>query len=95
MKRSFTRKGYGRIFVDKEENIEFVKNMIREIDEYEFDYLPDNFIAPFSEYPTLGYVHKFDDIDINLLTAKCFKEGVYVFCCDNGMNPDFGGVYAE
>lgn len=35
----FPRKGYGRIFVEKEEDIEKVKDIIRKMDEFEFEYL--------------------------------------------------------
>lgn len=86
MKKTFTRKGFGRIFVDKPENIETVKQIIHGIDEFEYDYMPDDFIAVFEEYPKLVYTHKFDELDINKLTAMCFKRGIYIFCCDNGFD---------
>lgn len=81
--RTFTRKGYGRIYVDKSENIEALKQIIKEMDEFEFHYMPKDFIAPFSEYPNIIYTHKFDALDINKLTAKCWKAGIYLFCLDN------------
>lgn len=81
----FTTKGYGRIYVDKEENIEKVKNIIKLIDEYEYDgYFPKDLVALFSEYPKVVYTHKFDAIDLNELTARCWENGIYVFCLDNG-----------
>ena len=88
MKKTFTRKGYGRIYVRKQNEISIVKEEIKKIDEFEFEYLPDYFITTFSNYPYLKYTHKFDDIDINKLTAKCWKKGVFIFCLDNG-NDEF------
>lgn len=81
---TFTRKGYGRIYVDKPENIKNVKQIIKEMDEFEYEYLPDSLIAPFSDYPNLCYTYKFDSIDLNLLTANCWKKGIYIFCLENG-----------
>jgi len=87
---TFTSKGYGRIYVDKNENIEKVKNIIGSIDEYEFvNYLPSKLIAPFSEFPKLEYTHKFDCINLDYLTGECFKQGIYIFCLDNGHNEYF------
>ena len=81
---TFTRKGYGRIYVDKTENIDAVKNKIKELDEFEYEYLPSDLIAPFSEYPKIVYTYKFDSLDINKLTAILWKEGIHIFCLDNG-----------
>jgi hypothetical protein len=84
MMNTFTRKGYGRIYVDKAENIDRVKAIIKELDEFELSYLPEKFIATFDEYPQLAYTHKFCDMDINKLTAMCWTHGIHIWCCDNG-----------
>lgn len=81
--RTFTRKGYGRIYVDGPKLIE-VQSIIENMDEYEYSYLPEGFIAPFSQYPALVYTGKFDALDIDALTAICFSKGIHVFCLDNG-----------
>jgi len=81
---SFTRKGYGRIYVENEQDIEKVDKIIKEVDEFEYYYLPSKYIAHFSEYPKVIYTHKFDDIDINYLTALCWHRGIKIFCLDNG-----------
>lgn len=81
---TFRIKGYGRIYVENEADIEQVKNFIKEIDEYEFGYLPDNLIAPFSEYPDVVYTGKFNDLNLELLTAKCWKNGIKIWCLNNG-----------
>ena len=81
----FTRKGWGRIFVDKVANIAVVENEINAMSEFEHEYLPDDFIAPFSDYPKLAYTYKFDDLDYLILTARLWKKGIHIFCVDNGM----------
>ena len=81
---NFTRKGYGRIFVKKAEDAELVRTIVREMDEFELEYMPKDIVAPFSEYPQLTYLHKFCDLDIHELTARCWERGVWIFCVDNG-----------
>ena len=82
--RTFTHKGYGRIYVEHLANIGAVRKEIKEMDAFEYDYLPNDLVAPFSDYPLLAYTHKFSDIDIDLLAARLWKKGVRVFCLDNG-----------
>ena len=38
----FPRKGYGRIFVEKESDIPIVKEIIRKMDDFEYGYLPED-----------------------------------------------------
>jgi hypothetical protein len=85
---TLTRKGYGRIYVANPEDVQKVKDIIREMDEFEFDYLPAGLVAPFSHYPTLHYTHKFCDLDMNALTAICWSRGIFIWVCDN-LNQDF------
>jgi len=82
-------KGYGRIFVDKTENIQAVKDIIKEMDEFEFYYMPEKIIAHFDEYPSVVYTHKFDDLDMDALTATCWSRGIFVwvFCSGNNDFP--------
>lgn len=75
-------KGYGRIYVEKEEDIQKVKDIIKEIDEYEFDYLPENLIAVFSGKIDTVYTYKFCDLDIAVLMEKCWQSGIKMFCVD-------------
>ena len=44
----FPRKGYGRIFVEKEEDISKVKEIICKMDEFEYEYLPPELITVFN-----------------------------------------------
>lgn len=84
--RTFTKKGYGRIYVAKEEDIPKVIDIIKLIDEFEASYLPEDFVTPFQNYPSVVYVRKFSDMDINELTAACFNYGIHIFCFDAGNN---------
>lgn len=81
---TLTRKGFARIYVHKEGDVERVDEIIKELDEFEHEYLPSGMIAPFSEYPSLCYTHKFDGLCMNRLTAECWRRGVLIWVCDNG-----------
>ena len=48
MSNTFPRKAYGRIFVEKEEDIDKVKEIIRKMDEFEYEYLTNDLITVFS-----------------------------------------------
>lgn len=84
MANTLTHKGYGRIYVDSEENIEKVKEIIKRLDEFEYDYLPKNMIAVYTDFPNVVYIHKFSDLDMDGLTATCWGEGVKVWVFDAG-----------
>ncbi len=86
MARTFTRKGYGRIYVRNDKDIELVNRIIKAIDEFEHSYLPPDFITNFNEYPKVIYTHKFDSLDLELLSVRCFAAGCPVLCVDAGMN---------
>jgi hypothetical protein len=92
MARTFTRKGYGRIYVTKQEDISRVKAIIEKMDAEELRYLPQDLIAEFSEYPKVVYSHKFCDLDLNGLQALCMKEGISIFCFDNG-SQEYAAAY--
>jgi hypothetical protein len=78
---NFPYKKYGRIFVEKAEDVDKVKDVIKELDEYEFEYLPNDFIGVFNpDRLYTVYTHKFDDLDTNVLTKECWKRGIKMFC---------------
>ena len=81
---TLTRKGYARIYVAEPWVPEQVTAIIKELDEFEHEYLPSDLIAPFSEFPKLAYTHKFDGLCMNRLTAECWKRGIFIWVCDNG-----------
>ena len=82
--RTFNRKGYGRIYIMNsdysDKQVLKVEECIKAIDEYEYEYMPDNIIGPIGEYPETVYNGKFDDIDLDYLTAKCASIGIYILC---------------
>jgi predicted RNA-binding protein with EMAP domain len=80
---TMTHKGYGRIYVDKLENVQAVKQIIKELDDFEYSYLPIDYIAPFYEYPNVIYTGKFSDLNIDQLTAICWKRGIYIWAFDS------------
>lgn len=81
---TLTHKGYGRIYCEDEDDIEEVRDIIKSLDEFEYSYLPTNLIAPFTEYPKVVYTHKFSDLDMDRLTAECWKQGLRVWVFDAG-----------
>ncbi|HEX2900877.1 MAG TPA: hypothetical protein VHS96_14235 [Bacteroidia bacterium] len=82
--KTLTRKGYARIYVSKPEDVERVRAIIKELDEFEYGYLPDSLIAPFTEFPNVTYTHKFDGMCMNRLTSECWSRGIFIWVCDNG-----------
>ena len=77
---TFDRKGYGRIYTDKEENIQPIKDIIKEMDEFEFGYLPKDLIAVYQGEIRHVYIGKFDELDLNDLMKRCWNKGIHVFC---------------
>lgn len=70
----------------KKDDIDKVKKIIKELDEFEYDYLPEDLIATFDEYPKLAYTHKFDALYMNVFSATCWKRGIHILIIDNGSN---------
>ena len=83
---TFTHKGYGRIYCENEAAIPLVKDVIKELDEYEYSYMPERLIATFSDYPQVVYTHKFSDMDTDKLTAICWSRGIKIWAFDSGHN---------
>ena len=81
---TFDAKTYGAIYVYDPENIQKVKDVIRDMDDLEFEYLPDELIKPFSDYPNVSYTYKFDDLDLDALTAKCWSKGILIWIFKSG-----------
>ncbi len=78
----FPRKGYGRLFVEKKEDIEKVKEIMKEIDPDEFEgYFIDDLIAVFSaDNCRAVYTHKFDEMDMGEVMIKAWSKGIKCFC---------------
>lgn len=73
------RKGYGRILVADKSKVEEVIAIIKEVDEFEFDYMPKDFVTAFIGTPELKYTHKFE-IDTDKLILACWNKGIYIWC---------------
>lgn len=107
MSNTFPRKAYGRIFVEKEEDIDKVKEIIRKMDEFEYGYLTNDLITVFSptirRFPDpdpkdhlwldMAYTHKFDSLNLNELQFRCWAAGIKVFCCMNHNGYNENGKY--
>jgi len=79
----FNIKANWAIYVDKEENIGRVKDIIKIMDKDEFEnYLPSDLIKPMSDFWKLGYTGKFTDIDLGILQKLCFNEWIFIFCLE-------------
>lgn len=78
------RKSYGRIYVQRPEDVQAAMDIVREIDEEEFRYMPHDMIAPFSEYPKVAYTHKFCDLDWDKFTATCWDRGIPLWIYNSG-----------
>ena len=81
---TLTHKGYGRIYCESAEDIPKVETIIKEMDEFEFGYLPPKMVAVFTDYPKVVYTHKFSDMNMDALTATCWKRGIKIWVFDSG-----------
>ena len=89
---TFPRKQYGKIFVEKAEDIDRAHKIIKKMDEFEYSYLPKDFISVFEPIKNtssdgkqyfrvrLTYTHKFDSLDLNEFQFRCWESGIKVFC---------------
>ena len=77
----FSRKGYGRIFVEKEEDIPKLKQIMYELNEDEMNgYFFDNIITIFNpENYKAVYTHKFDDMDFTEVLNRAWQAGIKCF----------------
>lgn len=82
MNNTLSKKNYAAIYVNKPEDVKKVEAIIEEMDPFEYDYLPEGLVKPFSEYPKTTYTHKFDALDMNALTALCWSRGIFIWVFD-------------
>ena len=77
----FPHKGYGRLFVENKEDIVKVKEIIKEMDDWEYAYLPDDLITVFSDENMKSvYTHKFDDMNMVEVMYRAWSKGIRCFC---------------
>ena len=79
-------KGHARIYVNKEEDIAKVEQIIKNLDEYEYGYMPEGFVTTIDQFPKVVYTHKFCDLDMNWLQIECHATGIPIFVFDAGTN---------
>lgn len=69
-------KGYSRIFVRDEADIERVVNILKELDIAEWEtYAPENIVTVWNGKPELVYNHKFE-LDTDKFYRACMEAGV-------------------
>jgi len=87
-----TFKGYGRIYVLTQEDVQKVENVIKEMDSYEFDnYYPEGLVTTLDNYPRVVYIGKFD-FSFSL-TEECKKRSIPIFIFDSGFEDRPRGYY--
>jgi hypothetical protein len=81
---AFTYKGFGRIYTDTE-HIQDVENILREIDENEYDtfYPTGGLVASWEDYPKVNYTYKFD-LREEKFKQICKERNIPVFVFDAG-----------
>jgi len=76
------RKGYGRIYVRTQDEIEKVKAIIKNLDEFEYGYMPKDLITTFDQYPKLVYLHKFDRYDTQEISSLLWENDIPALVLD-------------
>jgi hypothetical protein len=73
-------KGYARIFVQKEEDVEIVNNILDNMDEFEASYRHKNLVTTFKgkDWIPLIYNGKYSNLDMELAKALCAEKGVFI-----------------
>lgn len=87
--REFAKKTSGRIFVRHEADVQRVIDIIKELDEFEFGYLPDGFVTVMPEDVSkakLTYGHKFE-LRTDLLKLECWRQGIEVMLVTGWRDP--------
>lgn len=79
-----TRKGESRMYVQNSADAGEVRKIIHGMDEFEADYMPDEWVASWEAYPQTVYTGKFDDLDIDELINRCWKTGIRCWVYDAG-----------
>ena len=96
---TFDRKTNARIFVKTESDVQKVKEIIRKMDEDEYEYLRSDLIAVYEAKTKnlggkpkhevkLAYTYKFDALDLNELAMRCFIADIPICIWENGTDED-------
>lgn len=73
-------KGYARILVQSEDQVEKVNAILDSMDEYEACYRPKNLVTTFvnKEYIPLVYNGKYSDLDMGKAKVLCAEAGIFI-----------------
>lgn len=87
----FDYKQKGRIFVEKSEDVEVVRNLLHElVGDDEFRYCPKNLVVVFDKFMGTTYVGKFAPEDLRTLLDKTLEMGVRCFVlAENHSDEDY------
>lgn len=83
---TFDRKGYGAILVQKEEDIEKVKDIIRQMDEDEYEnYFNEKMIMVYNKNIEAEYNGKFE-LNVIDLALICIDQGIFISIINGSFN---------
>lgn len=82
--KTLTHKGYSRFYLYDSTKEQEVREIIKEIDEFEYGYMPKDWITSFDNYPQVIYHGKFSDMDMVQLQATCWDRGIQCWVFDSG-----------
>lgn len=71
-------KGFGRIYVKTQEEVDIVNSIIKEWDDYEYGYFNKDLVTTFNGDIYLVYNGKFDELDLDMLSFECMKKGIFI-----------------
>lgn len=92
MTNQLTYKGYGRIYVSNEKDVQKVHRILCDFDTNEYlYYYPQGLITTLSKYPEVIYVGKFN-LWSNLV-EECKKSNIPIFIFDAGNDPQPRGYF--
>lgn len=85
-KENLPTKGYARIYVQKEEDIETVNQILDKMDEYEAGYKNKDLVALWEgkHKARLVYNGKYDELDMNKVKSICADEGIFILIFSTG-----------
>lgn len=82
--RTFHKHQFGRIYASTLADVARVKAIIRELDTEQYWLMPPNMVTVFAHYPEVVDVQLFCEMDMDVLSAHCMREGIAIFAFDAG-----------
>lgn len=80
--KTFNNGAEGRIYTDTQENVERIKQIIKNIDEFEYPYLPDDFVAVWRDGADIDLIPnwKFYGLDLQKIEKECTFKNIPCGC---------------